>query len=155
MKGEIIMKRKSELISERKGKVKMGWVIVLIIIAFLGIGGAKGWSYISKEHDEARNLPLDAIDFSKLNGGIYIGEYAGGMYKWRTNKVQVTVSTGKVTDIKVLEHKENQKPEIMNQLYDRVIKAQSLQVDAISGATLDTKAYLKSVDNALFKAEKK
>lgn len=149
------MKRKSELKPERTGKGKRGWVIVLIIIAILGIGGAKGWSYISKEHDEARNLPLDAIDFSKLNDGIYIGEYGGGMYKWRTNKVQVTVSSGKVTGIKILEHKENQRPEIMNQLYDRVIKSQSLQVDAISGATLDTKAYLKSVDNALVKAEKR
>lgn len=148
------MNIKSELKLKTKGKGRMGWVIILLIISFLSIGGAKGWSYMSKEHDEARNLPLENIDFSKLNDGVYIGEYEGGMYKWRTNKVQVTVSSGKVTEIKVLEHKENQKPEIMGQLYGRVIKAQSLQVDAISGATLDTKAYLKSIDNALVKAEK-
>jgi uncharacterized protein with FMN-binding domain len=155
MKGEIIMKGKSELRLKRKTKGKMGWMVVLIIIAFLGIGGVMGWLHISKEHTEAGNLRIDAIDFSKLNNGIYIGEYAGGMYKWRTNKVQVTISSGKVADIKVLEHKKNQKPEIMGQLYNRVIKAQSLQVDTISGATLDTKAYLKSVENALIKAEKR
>jgi uncharacterized protein with FMN-binding domain len=39
-------------------------------------------------------------------------------------------------------------------LFDRVIEAQSLQVDAISGATLTSKAYLKAVENALEQAEK-
>lgn len=150
------MKSKSELITKRKGKGKMlGWIIALIIISVLGIGGAIGWSYLSKEHNEAKNLPLNAVDFSKLNNGTYIGEYEGGMYKWRTNKVQVTVSSGKVIDIKILEHKENQKPEFTGKLYDNVIKAQSLQVDTISGSTLTSKAYLKGVENALIKAQKR
>lgn len=149
------MKRKSELKTKRKGKRKMGWIIVLIIIAVLGVGGAIGWSYISKEHNEAKNLPLDAVDFSKLNDGTYIGEYEGGMYKWRTNKVQVTVSSGKVTDIEILESKAKLPPEFTGKLYDSVIKAQSLQVDTISGATLDTKACLKGIEDALIKAERK
>lgn len=77
------------------------------------------------------------------------------MNKWRANKVQITVSSGKVTDIKILEHKENQKPEFTGELYGRVIKAQSLQVDTISGATITSRAYLKSVENALNKAQGK
>lgn len=146
----------SELKTKRKGKGKMsGWIIVLIIIAVLCTGGAIGWSYLSKEHNEAKNLPLNGVDFSKLNDGTYIGEYEGGMYKWRSCKVQVIVTSGKVTDIKILEHKENQKPEFTGKLYDRVIKSQSLQVDTISGATLTSKAYLKAVENALIKAQKR
>jgi uncharacterized protein with FMN-binding domain len=150
------VKSNSEIKSKRKGKNKMlGWIIVLIVVAALSIGGAIGWSYLSKEHNEAKNLSLNAVDFSKLNDGTYIGEYVGGMYKWRANKVQVTVSSGKVTDIKILEHKENQKPEFTGKLYDRVIKDQSLQVDTISGATLTSKAYLKPVESALIQAQKK
>jgi uncharacterized protein with FMN-binding domain len=38
-------------------------------------------------------------------------------------------------------------------LYDRVIEAQSLQVDTISGATLTSKAYLQCVENALLQAQ--
>ena len=38
-------------------------------------------------------------------------------------------------------------------LYARVIQAQSLQVDTISGATLTSKAYLQSVENALLQAQ--
>jgi uncharacterized protein with FMN-binding domain len=133
----------------------IGWIIALIIIAFLGIGGAIGWSFISKEHNEAYNLPLDTVDFSKLNDGTYIGDYEGGMYKWKENEVQVTVSLGKVTDIKLLKNKEKQPPEFTGKLYNEVIKAQSLHVDTISGATLTSKAYLKGVENALIKAQKK
>jgi uncharacterized protein with FMN-binding domain len=133
----------------------MGWIIALIIIVSLGIGGAKGWSYISKEHIEARNLPLDAVDFSKLNDGTYIGEYEGGMYKWRTNKVQVTVSSGKVTDIKLIDSKEKNLKVYTDKLYNSVIKEQTLQVDTISGATLTSKSVLKPIEIALIKAQKK
>ena len=77
------------------------------------------------------------------------------MYKWRTNKVQVTVSSGKVNDIKLLNSSDpGAKNTNQALLFDRVIKAQSLQVDAISGATLTSKVYLKSVENALVNAQK-
>jgi uncharacterized protein with FMN-binding domain len=148
---------KSEMKTKRKEKGKMSvWLIVLIIIvAVLGIGGAIGWSYLSREHNEARNISLDGADFNNLKDGVYIGEYEGGMYKWRANEVQVTVSSGKVTDIEQINSSDPGK-ENTNQslLYDRVIKDQSLQVDTISGATLTSKAYLKAVENALIKAQK-
>ena len=41
----------------------------------------------------------------------------------------------------------------INNLFDEVIKSQSLQVDVISGATLTSKAHLKAVENALEQAE--
>lgn len=151
------MKSKSELKMKREGKRKMsGWIIALIIIAVLGAGGAIGWSCISKEHNEAKNLPLNAVDFSKLNDGTYIGEYEGGMYKWRANKVQVIVTSGKVKDIKLLSSSDpGAKNTDQASLYDRVIKAQSLQVDTISGATLTSKAYLQAVENALKQVQKR
>ena len=150
------MKSKDENKMKRKGKSKMsGWIIFLIIVAVLGIGGAIGWSFLSKEHNEAKNLPLNAVDFSKLNDGTYIGEYEGGMYKWRVNKVQVTVTSGKVSDIKLLSSSDPGKGNAQqDMLYDRVIKAQSLQVDTISSATLTSKANLQAVENALKQAQK-
>lgn len=138
---------------KRKGKVVM--IIVIILAALAVIGGAGAIACTSEERREGKNLPIAAIDFKELNDGTYDGEYEGGMYKWRTNKVQVTVSSGNVTDIKILEHKENRPPEFTDKLYDRVIKAQSLQVDTVSGATITSKAYLKSVENALAKAQKR
>ncbi len=150
------MKVEEPVRMKRKGKRKMtGWIILIIIIAALGTGGAIGWSYLSKEHNEAANLPLNAVDFGRLKDGAYTGAYEGGMYKWRANKAEVIVTSGKVSDIRLLSpingDKELDKKEA---LYDRVIDAQSLKVDAISGATLDSKAYLQAVENALMHAQK-
>lgn len=131
----------------------IGWIIALGIIVFLGIGGAVGWSKLSKEHNEAKNLPLDRVDFEKLKDGTYSGVYKGGMYKWRENEVRVIVESGKVIKIELLKNKENTPPEFTKMLFDSVIEAQSLQVDTISGATLTSKAYLQGVENALKQAE--
>jgi uncharacterized protein with FMN-binding domain len=157
MKGGIRVKSKSELKTKKEVKRKMtGWIIALIIVAVLGVGGAIGWSFLSKEHNEAKNLSLNGVDFSKLNDGTYIGEYEGGMYKWRANKVQVMVTSGKVKDIKLLSSSDpGAKNTGQASLYERVIEAQSLQVDTISGATLTSKAYLKAVEIALEQAQKK
>jgi len=131
-----------------------GWVIALVVVAVLGAAGGVGWSRLSKEHREAASLPLDAVDFDELNDGTYHGVYEGGMYKWRANECSVTVTNGKVTDIQLAGSKdpgaENTDYEM---LYDRVIQAQSLQVDTISGATLTSKAYLQAVENALIQAQ--
>jgi len=133
-----------------------GWLIALIVMAVLGVVGGIGWSRLSKEHREARSLPLNVVDFSKLTDGTYHGAYEGGMYKWRANECQVTVSSGKVTDIQLVGSKDPGGKNTQHQeLYDRVIQAQSLQVDTISSATLTSKAYLQAVENALIQAQHK
>jgi uncharacterized protein with FMN-binding domain len=147
-------------IQKTRRKRKMtGWIIALVIIAVaFGIGAVfcAPWSPLNKEHKEAMNLPIAVIDFSKLKDGVYTGEYAGGMYKWRANKVQVTVTSGKVREIELLDASDKEAKEPVHaSIYSRVIEAQSLQVDTVSSATLTSKAYLKGVENALIKAEKK
>jgi uncharacterized protein with FMN-binding domain len=132
-----------------------GWVIAFIVVAGLGIAGGIGWSKLSQEHREARALPLDAVDFSKLDDGIYHGAYAGGMYKWRVNACDVTVTDGKVRDIQLVVSQDPGGKNTQHEaLYERVIAAQSLQVDTISGATLTSKAYLQCVENALVLAQR-
>lgn len=139
----------------KEEKQMIGWFIALTIVAAAGIAGGIGWSKLSKEHREARSLPLNAVDFSRLKDGTYHGAYEGGMYKWRTNECQVTISSGHVADIQLVG---NQDPGGKNTqhmtLYDRVIQSQSLQVDTISGATLTSKAYLQAVENALVQAQR-
>ncbi len=141
-----------KLKKKRKGKGCL--ITLLVIVVILAIGGGIGWAYVAREHNEARSLPLNAVDFDKLSDGTYHGVYAGGMYKWRVNECDVTVTNGKVTDIQLTASidlaKENADAE---KLYARVIEAQSLQVDTISMATLTGKAYLAAVENALIPAQ--
>jgi uncharacterized protein with FMN-binding domain len=132
-----------------------GWIIALIVVAVLGAAGGIGWSRLMKEHQEAKSLPLNAVDFDKLKDGTYHGAYAGGMYKWRANECDVTVTNGQVTGIQLVATKDPAAKNTQHEtLYNRVIQAQSLQVDTISSATLTSKAYLQAVENALLQAQR-
>lgn len=139
---------------KRRGKGKGCLIALLIVVLILVVGGGIGWWLFAREHREAASLPLDAVDFGKLDDGTYHGLYEGGMYRWRRNECVVMVTDGKVTAIQFAGSEdpgaENTKAEM---LYDRVIEAQSLQVDTISSATLTSKAYLQCVENALVQAQ--
>ena len=135
-----------------RGRIKM---IIFIIVVFIAAGLVGALLFTEREREEGRNLPITNVDFNHLEDGNFIGEYEGGMYKLRANKVQVTTSQGKVTKIVLLEDKEKRTSEFTEQLYNRVIKSQSLNIDTISGATITSKAYLKSIEDALNKAENK
>jgi uncharacterized protein with FMN-binding domain len=113
-----------------------GWVIaLLVVVAGLAAAGGVGWSRLMKEHKEARSLPLNAVDFIRLTDGTHHGAYEGGMYKWRANECDVTVTNGQVTGIKLVGSQDpGGKNSQHEALYDRVIQAQSLQVDTLSSA---------------------
>ena len=130
------------------------WLIVLPLMGAAGIIGAVNWAKLMREHREARSLPLNAVDFTRLTDGTYHGGYAGGMYQWRKNECDVTVIGGKVSDIQMAKTVDPAAKNMDHQtLYERVIQAQSLQVDTISMATLTSKAYLQAVENALLQAQ--
>ncbi|MEN8906557.1 MAG: FMN-binding protein [Clostridiales bacterium] len=136
-------------------KIKIGLGILLVIIVVLAVSGLVGWIYISREHDEAKNLKLIEGKLSDLKDGTYTGKYNGGMYKWRENEVRIIVKSGSVDKIEVINLKENKNEDLTNELFSNVIKEQSLQVDTASGATLTSKAILKGIEDGIKKAQKK
>lgn len=148
-----------QTVKKRKGKIRV-WAVVLCIVGVvaLGLGGAVVLTAPGLR--ELQNTVIVDMDFKKLRDGVYEGEYRGTKDSLRNAAVEVTVAAGAVTKIRVTEGSlanEKQANEIRNgltidDLFDEVIKSQSLQVDAISGATLTSKAHLKAVENALEQA---
>ena len=67
------------------------------------------------------------------------------------NTVEVSVEGNKITEVKILDDVGIPIPEISKKLIESIKEKQSLNVDAISQATINTKAYLKSIENALKK----
>ncbi len=131
----------------------MGWIIALISVAVLGVCGWIGMSYIFREHKEIRSLPLNLVDFNQLKDGVYTGEYEGGMYKWRQNTVEVTVSDSKVrrnyADRRI--HGE-QDAANRDALYGRVIEQQSCRSRSAgpsSAAHADVEGILQAVEKRL------
>lgn len=139
---------------KRKGcRLTMLITGVIALVVLVAAGGI-GWTLLSREHEEAANVPLDLADFSHLQDGTFTGEYEGGMYKWRASTCRLTVKDGKVVSIELLESDDpGQENTDVKILYDRVVSAQSLQVDTISGASLTSKAYLAAVQDALLDAQ--
>ena len=80
-----------------------------------------------------------------FRSGVYEGHYQ--FSRWEA-KVQVTVKNGVITDIKSLQEVF---PNVSDQLNEEIVKEQKNNVDAVSGATVTSKAYLKAVENALTK----
>ena len=85
------------------------------------------------------------------------GTYAGSVVRTRfgTVQVQITVKAGAITDVTVLQLTDDDRKsvQISNRaaplLRAAVIKAQSAQVQTISGATVTSDAYLNSLQAAL------
>jgi|LFRM01.1.fsa_nt_gb uncharacterized protein with FMN-binding domain len=81
------------------------------------------------------------------NDGVYVGKADGHNGPL---SVEVTVEGGKITAIEVLEHSET--PIIGDAgftVIDAIIEAQSTDVDAVSGASVTSRAVLAAVEDAL------
>ncbi len=145
----------------KKGKIKV-WIVILVIIGVIGIALLGGIIGTEPGRREIKNLTINDINFKNLHDGTYVGEYKGKKDSFRNTRVEVTVSSGRVTGIKVLKgalNKEGKPAEInskgstVEDLFEKVIETQSLQVDVISGATLTSKTHIKAVENALEQAD--
>lgn len=124
----------------------------LFILALYVTLTSASCSKLSLEHEEARNIGIATIDFSTLHNGIYNGYYEGGMYSWRENECQVTIECTRVTQIVMISSAAEYTEAFLDTLYNRIIQQQTLQVDVVSGSTLDSKACLKAVEDALLEA---
>ncbi|MEC9488333.1 MAG: FMN-binding protein [Halanaerobium sp.] len=119
--------------------------IVVVIFILLGAGFL---FYLSRGLGETAEMAIKDIEIAGLSDGIYQGEYQGG--RW-SNKVEVTVKDNQITDIEIIDDVTFQLNEVTQKLIDRVIEAQSLAVDVISGSTVTCKAYLKAIEDALMR----
>jgi uncharacterized protein with FMN-binding domain len=121
-------------------KLLLAFVVVVAVIM------AGSMVYLTRGLEEGKNVEISGLDLSKVGDGTYTGSFEEG--RW-TNRLQVTVMDHKITDIKILDDVAFSKPEISEDLFGRVIKAQDTRVDAVSQATVTSKAYLKAIEDAI------
>jgi uncharacterized protein with FMN-binding domain len=87
--------------------------------------------------------------------GTYTGSQANALYG--VVQVQVTVQGGKITNIQFLSHPTGHNSDQINAravpaLTQEAIAAQSANVQAVSGATLTSRAFMESLQSALSQA---
>lgn len=120
-------------------KTKIFLCVLLVIIV-------SGLFIMTRGIKEGKAVEINSVDISKLEDGTYVGKYSKD--RW-TSEVKVSVKNKKIENIKVLS--EPLTPDVSSELSEKIIEKQNVNVDVISGATVSSKAYLKSVENALNK----
>ena len=124
-------------------KILLG-IICLVVLSGIIIGG-KYLISVRNYQRTIKGLTINKVDLSKIPDGKYIGSYDVNLI---SAKVSVTVKNHKIENIDLLEHKTDRgKPAEV--IPGMVVKAQSLQVDTVSGATNSSKTILKAIENAL------
>ncbi len=119
-------------------------MLSVFILFILVLGG--GIFFISRGVEAGEALEINNVDLSRLSDGAYSGAYEGG--RW-TNVVNVTVKDHKITGVEIVKDVLFPKPEVTAELVEKVLEKQSPNIDAVSGSTVTSKAYLKSIENAL------
>ncbi|WP_027624547.1 FMN-binding protein [Clostridium lundense] len=120
-------------------------VSIVIVVALIFTGGI---IFLTRGLKAGSEVVINNVNVSSLNDGVYSGEYKGG--RW-TNSVNVSIKNHKITKIDIVKDVLFKKDDVREKLFNRVIEKQNVEVDAISSATVTSKAYLKSIENALKK----
>ncbi len=132
----------------KKG-MKKGFKVLLIILGVMVVLMIAFIVFVIGGKDAALGAQIGDVNLAVVSDGVYTGSY--GFLRFG-NTVEVTVTDHQITRIKVVSPQMLAKPEMMDTMIDEVLAAQNLQVDAVSGATATSKAFLKAVESALLNA---
>jgi len=123
-----------------------------VIICFAGLAvvallyfGVKTLTDTSKYKKIISEIVIITPDMSQIQDGTYNGFFDAILV---AADVDVTVKDHKITEIEINKHK-NDRGANAEVITEEVIIKQSLEVDAVSGATNSCKVILKAVENAL------
>lgn len=124
----------------KKGKKVL--LITFIVVLLLFIAGEIVIRYMVRN---VQNISVSTPDLSNVQDRNYIGEYSITPVH---AKVEVSVSNHQITSIAILRH-DNGLGSAAESIVNDVVKEQSLDIDAVSGATVSSKCILKAVENAI------
>jgi len=132
-------------------KTKKKILIVVTAVLLIGLAiGAKFMLDVQSYQNQIASMQISEIDLSAVPDGTYEGSYDADLIKV---KVLVDVKDHKITNIDLVQH-ENGKGAPGEAVIPEVIESQSLEVDAVSGATNSSKVILKSIELAITSAKK-
>lgn len=123
-------------------KILLGVVAAFVIIIAAGF---IAFTNMGNKLSAYADTDFGSLDMSKVEDGKYIGNEDAGIVKV---KVEVTVKDHAITDIAILQH-DNGKGAPAEVIVNDIIETNSLEVDAISGATGSSNVIKTAVLNAL------
>ncbi len=120
---------------------------IIAVIAVIAIGFAVMINSISGNLDSYTDYDFSGLDLSQVEDGTYTGSEDAKIIK---ATVEVTVKDHVITDVTILSHDSGQgKPAEV--IVDDIVEKNTVDVDAISGATYSSQVIKVAVYNALMK----
>lgn len=116
---------------------------ILLLVLVLAGGGMM--AYMAKELAPLEQAVIPKADLAAVSDGVYEGSYKAGPIQV---VLEVTVQDHQIIKIDLIKHVSGQGAPA-EAILDEVIAAQSLQVDAVTGATYSSKAILLAIQDAL------
>ena len=124
--------------------VRILWLIgFLILIALSGI--VLTYRCIQSKLDALKSETVMLPDLSGLKDGIYPGSFKVFPI---SVELEVLIKNGNLSDIVILKH-DSGRGQPAEAIIQDILRTQSLDVDAISGATYSSKVILKAIAQAL------
>jgi len=111
-------------------------LILLIILSFIGCSTAY------------KNITAQMPDLTQFNDGVYRGVYdlSGTPVKVT---LDVNIENNKISNIEIIQHRRSPFGKKAENIIEHIIERQSLDIDAVSGATASSISILKAIENAL------
>jgi uncharacterized protein with FMN-binding domain len=131
----------------RKGVRRLVIILAVLLILFAGALAA-GRYFVKKAESGLQALTAAGTpepDLSVVKDGTWRGSYSAFPVKV---VVDVTVSDNRIVSVELIEHRNGQ-GDGAEAIPSRVVAAQSLQVDSVSGATYSSKVILLAIGDAL------
>lgn len=117
------------------------WIVLLFVATSVLVGCA----------GSPEEVDLEMPDLMSVADGIYRGT---ARVPPVIARVEVSVSGGRISGFKVLQHLTGQ-GQAAEALADRVVEKQTIELDAVTGATYSSKAILKAGEKALCRGLKR
>ena len=115
-------------------------IVRVMMTVFLFMGCA------SQEMIRVRLMDIQNINASNIQNGEYIGSFSYGGFEYL---VKTIVNGHKIIDIEILQNRDTEHAKRAEGVLAEILKEQTPNVDAISGATTTSKALMKAVENSL------
>ncbi|MBN2503850.1 MAG: FMN-binding protein [Bacilli bacterium] len=125
--------------------MKKGIFIVFGVLVVLVVGMILMVNYMENNLDVMLAEELLPIDPSTEADGTYTGVYDAKLIHV---EVLVTIRDGEISSIEILKH-DNGQGDAAEAIVDYVIESQSIDVDAIAGATYSSRVILLAISDAL------
>jgi uncharacterized protein with FMN-binding domain len=135
--------------------VRKNILVIMIVVPFTLVMGGCLSSAQTKAYLEG--IPVTTPGLSDKADGVYKGTYAivippGGIAFYQSMSVEVAVKDGRIAAVAITDPQELNKDEVYDVLVagpNGIISRQTLDVDAVSGASYSSKILLKAVENTL------